>query len=150
MSARPLWSTLPATTAGTLRTMPITRLRALAVLVGGAAGALARAGAEHAVPARPGQWPWATLAVNLLGSLVLAWLTTRVTEMVAPTRYVRLLVGTGFCGALTTFSTFQVETLRLAKDGHAQLAAGYAAASLALGMLVAVAATVAARRRRYG
>lgn len=150
MSARPLWSTLPVTTAATLRTMPVARLRALAVLVGGAAGALVRAGAEHALPARPGQWPWATFAVNLLGSLVLAWLTTRLTEMVAPTRYVRFLVGTGFCGALTTFSTFQVETLRLAKDGHAELAAAYAAASLTLGMLVAVAATVAARRRRYG
>jgi fluoride exporter len=70
--------------------------------------------------------------------------------MVAPTRYLRFLVGTGFCGALTTFSTFQVETIRLARDGHAGVAAGYAAASLAAGMVVAVAATVAARRRRYG
>jgi CrcB protein len=70
--------------------------------------------------------------------------------MVAPTRYLRFLLGTGFCGALTTFSTFQVETIALARDGSAALAAGYAAASLAAGMVVAVAATVVARRRRYG
>jgi CrcB protein len=70
--------------------------------------------------------------------------------MVAPTRYWRFLLGTGFCGALTTFSTFQVETIRLAKDGHPATALAYAAASLAAGMAVAVAASVVARRRRYG
>ena len=130
--------------------MPVARLRALAVLAGGALGALARAGAGKALPAHPGEWPWATFAVNLAGTLILAWLTTRLSEMTAPTRYVRFLLGTGFCGALTTFSTFQLETLRLAKDGHAEIAAAYSAASLATGMLLAVAATVAARRRRYG
>jgi CrcB protein len=70
--------------------------------------------------------------------------------MVAPTRYWRFLPGAGFCGALTTFSTFQVETIALAGDGSTALVAGYAAAGLAAGMLVAVAATVVARRRRYG
>jgi fluoride exporter len=70
--------------------------------------------------------------------------------VVAPTRYWRFLLGTGLCGALTTFSTFQVETIGLANDGHATMAAAYAAASLAGGMAVAVAGTVAARRRRYG
>jgi CrcB protein len=133
-----------------LRTMPVAHLRALAVLAGGALGSLARAGTAEAFPTRSGEWPWATFAVNLAGALILGWLTTRLTEMVAPTRYVRFLLGTGFCGALTTFSTFQVETLRLAKDGHADMAAAYAVASLAAGMLVVVGATVAARRRRYG
>jgi CrcB protein len=130
--------------------MPVAHLRALAVLAGGAVGSLARAGTAEAFPTRSGEWPWATFAVNLVGALILGWLTTRLTEMTAPTRYVRFLLGTGFCGALTTFSTFQVETLRLAKDGHAGVAAAYAAASLAAGMLVVVGATVAARRRRYG
>ena len=134
----------------TLRTMPVAHVRALAVLAGGAAGALVRAGVGQALPVRPGEWPWATFAVNLAGAAFLAWLTTRLTEMTAPTRYVRFLLGTGFCGALTTFSTFQVETLRLAKDGHPGLAAAYAAASLAAGMLLAAGATVVARRRRYG
>jgi CrcB protein len=126
------------------------RLRTLAILAGGAAGALARAGVGEALPAHGGQWPWATFTVNVAGALLLAWLTTRLTEMVALTRYWRFLLGTGFCGALTTFSTFQVETITLAKDGSLGLAAGYATVSLAAGMLVTVAATVVARRRRYG
>jgi CrcB protein len=125
-------------------------LRAAAILSGGAAGALARAALAEAFPRGAGEWPWATFGANVAGSLVLAWLTTRLTEIVAPTRYWRFLLGTGFCGALTTFSTFQVETLRLAKDGHAGVAGAYAATSMAAGMALAVGATVAARRRRYG
>ncbi len=103
-----------------------------------------------ALPHGRGTWPWATFSVNLFGALLLAWLTTRLTELVAPTRYWRFLLGTGLCGALTTFSTFQVETIGLARDGHALMAVGYSATSLAGGMAAAVAATVVARRRRYG
>jgi CrcB protein len=126
------------------------QLRVISILAGGATGALMRAAVAEALPHAPGTWPWATFSVNLLGALLLAWLTTRLAELVAPTRYWRFLLGTGLCGALTTFSTFQVETIGLANDGHAAMAAGYAAASLWGGMAVAVAATVVARRRRYG
>jgi len=126
------------------------RMRAVSILAGGATGALARAGVAQVVPHAAGRWPWATFSVNLLGALLLAWLTTRLAEMVAPTRYWRFLLGTGLCGALTTFSTFQVETIRLARDGHVATAAAYGATSLAGGMAVAVAATVVARRHRYG
>jgi CrcB protein len=125
-------------------------LRTISIVVGGAVGALTRAGVGRALPVRPGDWPWATFAVNLAGALILAWVTTRLAEMVAPTRYWRLLLGTGFCGALTTFSTFQVETIRLARDGHAALGLAYAATSMVLGMAAAVGATVVARRHRYG
>jgi CrcB protein len=130
--------------------MSLARMREAAILAGGAAGALARAAAAELLPREPGGWPWATFAVNVAGALMLAWLTTRLTEMVAPTRYWRFLLGTGFCGALTTFSTFQIEVIDLAREGSAPLAAVYAIASLAAGMLVAAGATVAARRRRYG
>src|SRR4029077_19598152 len=91
----------------------------------------ARAAVAEALPRASGGWPWATFSVNLVGALLLAWLTTRLNEVVAPTRYWRLLLGTGFCGALTTFSTFQVETIRLAHDGHAELGFPYAIASMA-------------------
>jgi fluoride exporter len=126
------------------------RLRVVAILVGGASGALARAAVARALPHAAGTWPWATFSVNLAGAMLLAWLTTRLAEMVAPTRYWRLGLGTGLCGALTTFSTFQVETISLARDRHAAMAVGYGAASLAGGMAVAILATVAARGRRYG
>jgi len=130
--------------------MSVPRLRMLSIFAGGAIGALARAGLAEALPHDPGEWPWATFIVNLAGAALLAWATTRLSEMVAPTRYWRFLVGTGFCGALTTFSTLQVETLTLAKDGHEGVAIGYVACSLAAGMALSAAATMIARRRRYG
>jgi fluoride exporter len=128
----------------------VARLRTVSIFAGGTVGALARAGVAQALPHHGAQWPWSTFAVNLAGTLLLAWLTTRLAEHVAPTRYWRFLIGTGFCGALTTFSTFQVETIRLAKDNHPGVALAYAAASLTLGMACAIAGTLLARRRRYG
>jgi CrcB protein len=128
----------------------IARLRAASILTGGAAGALARAGVGEALPTATGQWPWATFTVNAVGALLLGWVTTRLAERVAPTRYWRSLLGTGLCGALTTFSTFQLETFELARDGYPGTATGYAAASIALGMACAIAGTLAARGRRYG
>ena len=132
--------------------MTTARLRAASILTGGAIGALARAGVKEAIPAATatGQWPWATFTVNAVGALLLGWVTTRLAERVAPTRYWRYLLGTGLCGALTTFSTFQIETIQLARNGYPGTATGYAAASLALGMACAVAGTLAARGRRYG
>ena len=110
------------------------------MLAGGAAGTLARAGVAELLPHATGAFPWGTLLVNLAGTAILA----RLTVLVASDSLSRYLIGTGFCGALTTFSTFQVETFRLADDGHAGVALAYAAVSLAAGMGVAV---LAAGRR---
>lgn len=85
-----------------------------------------------------------------LGILLLAWLSTVLAENVVPTRVWRPILGTGFCGALTTFSAFQVETIQIARHDRPGLAAAYALGSIALGMLCAVAGTVYARRKRYG
>ncbi|MBV9195867.1 MAG: fluoride efflux transporter CrcB [Solirubrobacterales bacterium] len=130
--------------------MTIAHMRVFAILAGGAVGALARAGVARAVPTAPGHWPWATFSVNIAGALILAWLTTRLTEIVAPALYWRFLLGTGFCGALTTFSTFQIEVIKLARHGQPALAAAYAGASIAAGLAAAIVATLVARRRRYG
>ena len=133
-----------------LRQISSTRLRSIAILTGGAAGALVRTALAAAWPTSPGSWPWATFVANLAGALLLAWLSTRLAETVAPTRHWRPLLGTGFCGSLTTFSTFQIEVIHLVTDGHVGIAVAYLGASLALGMACAVGGTVRARRRRYG
>ena len=83
------------------------QLRFVAILAGGAGGALARGGLQRAFPA-DGGWPWGTFIANLAGTFVLGWLVTRLTERVAPTRLWRPFLGTGLCGAFTTFSAFQV------------------------------------------
>jgi CrcB protein len=135
--------------AALLARLSVGQARLAAIMAGGAAGTLARAGLADALPHRPGTWPWATFVVNVAGAFILGWLLTRLAERTAPSRHWRFLLGTGFCGALTTFSTFQVETFELARDGHAALAIGYPLVSIAAGMAVAVAGVMAARWGRH-
>lgn len=102
-----------------------------AVFVGGAIGTLARAAlATTAVP-DPGRWPWPTFVANIVGSVLLGFIGTRL----AATDIRRPLWGTGVCGGLTTFSTVQVETLLMIQHGRYLLAAGYTAAGLIAGLL---------------
>jgi CrcB protein len=132
-----------------LSRLSVAQLRTTAILVGGAVGTLGRAGLSEAFPLRDGSWPWATFSANLAGALLLGWLVSRLAERIAPTRHWRFLLGTGLAGALTTFSAFQIETIRLAKDGHVAVAVAYPAVSITLGMLLAVIGTMAARWGRY-
>ncbi len=126
--------------------MRVDRRELLAVFAGGAAGAVARALAGEVLPHEPGSWPWATFAVNVAGAFLLGWLVTRLQERLPPSAYRRPLLGTGFCGALTTFSTFQVELLGMLDADHAALALAYAAASIAAGCLAVALATNLSRR----
>ena len=89
-------------------------------MAGGALGALARAGLGRTLGAGSGEWPWMTFVVNTPGTLVPAWLTVVLTDRVDPRMIWRALLGAGLCGALTTVSTFQVETISLAgmAGGH--------------------------------
>jgi fluoride exporter len=134
---------------GVLSRLSIGQARIAVIMAGGAIGTLARAGLAEALPHRGGQWPWATFIVNLAGALILGWLLTRLAERTAPSRHWRFFAGTGFCGALTTFSTFQIETFEFARDGHVGLAVGYPVVSMAAGMALAVAGVLLARWGRH-
>lgn len=114
-------------------------MSALLVLLGGAIGAPARYLTDLYVRERTGSdFPWGTMTVNAVGSLVLGLLVGAAASGVLP-GWVLTLAGTGFCGALTTFSTFSYETVRLAENGRWRAATGNVIASLAVG-LVAVSA----------
>lgn len=116
----------------------------MAIAVGGAAGTVIREVVERAAPSGPTGFPWATLAVNVAGSLLVGLVVVAALERSAPSRYLRPLVGTGFCGGLTTFSTFAVETDRLVRAGNVGIAAAYVVVSLVAGLAaVAVGAGLA-------
>ncbi|MGC5341578.1 fluoride efflux transporter CrcB [Streptomyces sp. DT171] len=106
----------------------------LLVVLGAAVGAPLRYLTDRAVQSRHDSvFPWGTFAVNVAGSLVLGLLTGAVAAGAASS-HVQLLVGTGLCGALTTYSTFSYETLRLAEDGARFYAVANVAASVAAGL----------------
>ncbi|HEX2391465.1 MAG TPA: fluoride efflux transporter CrcB [Solirubrobacterales bacterium] len=120
----------------------------LAIYAGGVVGALARVGLEEAAPHGVGSWPWATFAANMVGALLLGYFVTRLQERLPLSSYPRPFLGTGLCGALTTFSTLQLELFDMLDGGHPGLAAAYAAASLAGGFACIHLATAATRRTR--
>jgi fluoride exporter len=117
-----------------------------AVFVGGALGTLARTGLSLLVTADPARWPWPTFTVNIVGAFMLGYFTTRLLERLPLSSYRRPLLGTGVCGGLTTFSTMQVETLRMIEHHHYGLAIGYTCASVVLGLLAVHLASGLVRR----
>ncbi len=119
-----------------------------AIFAGGALGALARAVLGTLAVADPARWPWPTFSVNILGAFLVGYFTTRLLERLPLSSYRRPLLGTGFCGGLTTFSTMQVETVRMIQRGHWGLAVGYTATSIVLGLLAVYLATALVRRVR--
>ncbi len=119
-----------------------------AVAAGGSVGALARVAVSREFPVHAGSFPWVTFVVNVVGCVILAYVATRLMERLPPSTHRRPAIGTGFCGALTTFSTLQVELFTLLRDGDPVLALAYAAASLAAGFGVVVLATWMVRRAR--
>jgi CrcB protein len=119
-----------------------------AIFAGGVIGALARLGLVEVLPFKADQWPWATFAANVAGALALGYFTTRLQERLPLSAYRRPFLGTGLCGALTTFSTLQLELLRMLDHGDGGLAAGYAVASVATGLLAIALTTNLVRRAR--
>ena len=126
-----------------------------AVAVGGFLGGLLRYGVSLALPAGPRGVPWSVFAVNTGGAFVLGLVLILVLEALPPTTYVRPLLGTGFCGALTTFSSVVTGVDELVARGSGLLAAGYLLGSVLAGLAAAwlgivLGRWVAAVRQRRG
>ncbi len=116
------------------------------VAVGGASGTAARYGISLALPTLTGHWPTGTFVVNMAGALVLGTLLEGLARRgpdIGRRQEARLLVGVGFCGALTTFSTLAVEADLLVRSNDGGLALAYAAGSV-VGGLVATAFGISA------
>lgn len=124
------------------------RRELVAIFAGGAIGTLARAGLSQAVPHTPTEWPWATFIANVLAVILLGYFVTRLQERLPLSSYRRPLLGTGVCGGLSTFSTMQVEILRMLEAGAFLLAAGYTVASVVAGYAGIHLTTAAVRRVR--
>lgn len=103
------------------------------VLVGGALGAPVRYLVDRWVSARHDSvLPWGTFTVNMAGSFILGVIAAIVVR--GGPGWLLTVAGTGFCGALTTFSTFGYETMRLVEDGAWRQAAGTVIGSVTVGM----------------
>jgi CrcB protein len=111
----------------------------VAVGAGGLIGAPARFVVDQAVNSHTrGIFPWGTYVINATGALLLGLISGLVAYH-GLAHAVSALVGVGFCGAYTTFSTFSWETVRLLEDGTPSAAMRNVAASLAAGLLAAAA-----------
>lgn len=129
--------------------MHLDRREVAAIFGGGFAGAIARAELAEALPYHVGQWPWATFIVNILGAGLVGYFTTRLQERLPVSAYRRPLLGTGLCGALTTFSTMQLEILRMLDGDRVGLALAYALVSVTAGFLAVAVTTNLVRRARF-
>jgi CrcB protein len=119
-----------------------------AIFCGGIVGALARTGLAQAFPDSAHTWPWAIFAINVVGAFLLGYFVTRLAERLPTSAYKRPFLGTGVCGALTTFSTVQLELFKMARAHEWALAVSYAAATGAAGFAAVMLATALVRRVR--
>ena len=117
----------------------------LLVAVGGGFGSAARQGLSLAIPTIDGV-PIAIPIINVVGAFLLGLLYEAVTRPSIDDRQrvaSKLLLGTGFCGGFTTYSSLATDTAVLNADGRAGMAAAYAASTLVVGALATVVGIVA-------
>jgi CrcB protein len=117
-----------------MRPTPFDLRRLAAIYAGGTIGALARVGLAQAAPHSPGEWPWATFAVNMVGALLLGYFFARLHDHPEDS-VVHPFLTTGICGTLTTFATLQLELFQMVDAGRLGLAAAYVSVTLAAGYL---------------
>ncbi|QNG36809.1 fluoride efflux transporter CrcB [Geodermatophilaceae bacterium NBWT11] len=108
------------------------------VAVGGALGALARYGVQLGLPHSPGAWPWATVAVNLTGCLLIGLLLAVLLARAPDHPWLRPFLATGVLGGYTTFSTFSVDAVQLVEAGRWLLAVAYLLVSVVGGLAAVV------------
>ena len=126
---------------------PAASRKALAIGLGGALGAAFRWWVLDATPVGDG-FPWPVFAINVAGSALLGVVVAE--EWRHPRARLALhdAAGIGFCGGLTTFSTFAVEVARFLHDGRIALAFSYSLSSVAAAVVAAVAGAAALRQLR--
>jgi CrcB protein len=126
----------------------VDRRELAAIFAGGMVGAVLRVWVGQQFASTAPHWPWATFVINVTGSAALAYFATRLQERLPLSTYRRPFLGTGFCGAYTTFSTMQVEILTMLDHYRYGLAVGYTVASIAAGYFAIWATTALVRRSR--
>jgi fluoride exporter len=117
-----------------MRSLPHDPRKLLAIYLGGVVGALIRVALAQAASISPGQWPWATFGVNMVGALLLGYFFALLRDHPEESLHHPFL-GTGICGTLTTFSTMQLELFEMVDGGYLALAAAYCAVTVVAGYL---------------
>jgi fluoride exporter len=130
---------------GERRTRRAEAVVVVALACGGVLGAVSRYAISLALPTETGRFPWGTLLINVSGSAALGFLLVLVIEHFPRGRLARPVLGTGFLGAYTTFSTFTMEAIDLVRAGHAGTAIAYLAGSVFAGLLAVWAGMASAR-----
>jgi CrcB protein len=118
-----------------------------AIFLGGAAGSLLRVWLAQTATSGVATWPWATFIVNVSGCFALGLIATHLRERSPEAPHWHPLLGTGFCGAYTTFSTMQLELVRMIDHDRFGLAIGYALASVLAGYVAILAGARIVRLR---
>lgn len=116
------------------------------VFTGGFLGGLARYLVADHWPPGPTEFPWAIFVVNTVGAFVLGVIVVIALDVLAGSRYLRPLLGSGFCGALTTFSSVAVAVDQLLKHHHWSIGFGYLFGSVAAGLAAAALGVALGRR----
>jgi CrcB protein len=105
-----------------------------AVFMGGGLGSLVRFALGSIFTPITGLFPWATLAANCLAAVILAWLFA--SNVKQDNELLWQMAAIGFCGGLSTFSTFSMETIQLMRSGQTFLAMTYMAISVLLSLIL--------------